>query len=42
MAGVGQTQKMIPFVTCEVSFCQYVCELVLRVNVFDLDLRVQN
>ena len=41
MANVEQTQKMIPFITCEVSLCQYVCELVFGVNVFDLDLGVQ-
>ena len=38
MADVEQTQKMIPSITCEISLCQYVCELVLGVNVFDLDL----
>ena len=42
MADVEQTQKMIPFITCEVSLCQYVCELVLGVNVFDLDLGVMS
>ena len=36
-----KTQKMIPFITCEISLCQYVCELVLGVNVFDLDLGVE-
>ena len=36
MANVKQTQKMIPFITCEISL-----ELVLGVNVFDLDLGVQ-
>ena len=41
MAGVEQTQNMIPFITCEISLCQYVCVLVLGVNVFDLDLGVQ-
>ena len=41
MADVQQTQKMIPFITCEVSLCQYVCELVFGVNVFDLDFGVQ-
>ena len=41
MADVEQTQKMIPFVTCEISLCMYVCELVFGVNVFDLDLEVQ-
>ena len=34
MADVEQTQKMIPFITCEISLCQYVCDLVLVVNVF--------
>ena len=38
---LNKTQKMIPFVTCESSHCQCVCELVLGVNVFDLDLGVQ-
>ena len=37
MANVEQTQKMIPFITCEISLGQYVCELVFGVNVFDLD-----
>ena len=41
MADVEQTQKMIPFITCEISLCQYVCKLILGVNVFDLDLGVQ-
>ena len=41
MANVEQTQKMIPFVTCEISLCQYVCELVFGVDVLDLDFWVQ-
>ena len=41
MADVEQTQKMIPFITCKISLCQYVCELVLGVTIFDLDLGVQ-
>ena len=32
---------MVPLVTCEISLCQYVSELVFGVNVFDLDLEVQ-
>ena len=32
---------MIPFITCEISLGQYVCELVFGVNVFDLDLGIQ-
>ena len=41
MADVEQTQKMIPFITCEIFLFQYVCELFFGVNVFDLDLGVQ-
>ena len=41
MADVEQTQKMIPFSTCDISLCQYFCELVFGVNVFDLDFGVQ-
>ena len=40
MTDVQQTQEMIPFITCEISLCQYVCELIFGVNVFDLDLGV--
>ena len=42
MAYVQQIQQMILFLTCKISLCQYVCELVLGVNVFDLDFGVQN
>ena len=41
MANVKQTQKIMPFITCQISLGQYVCELVFGVNVFDLDLGVQ-
>ena len=41
MAEVEQSLKMIPFITCEISLCQYVSELVFGVNVFDLDFGVQ-
>ena len=41
MADIEQTQKMVPLITCEMSLCQYVCELVLGVNVLNLNLRVQ-
>ena len=33
MADVEQTKKIIPFVTCEASFSQHVCDLVFGVNV---------
>ena len=41
MADVEQTEKIVPFITCELALCQYVSELVLGVDVFDLDLWVQ-
>ena len=41
MADVEKTQKMIPFIMCEISLGQCVCELVLGVHEFDLDLGVQ-
>ena len=41
MAKVEQTQKMIPFITCEISLCQYVGKLVFGVDVLDLDFGVQ-
>ena len=40
MANVKQTQKMIPFITCEISLGQYVCELVFGVDALDLDSEV--
>ena len=40
MADIEQSQQMIPFITCEIPLCQDVCELVLGVNVFDLNLGV--
>ena len=41
MANLKQIQKMIPFITREIPFGQYVCELVFGVDVFDLDFEVQ-
>ena len=41
IANVKQTQKMVPFVTCEISLGQNVGKLVLGINVLDLDFRVQ-
>ena len=39
MANVDQRQKMFPFIMCEISLCQYVCEFFFfDVNVFDLFL----
>ena len=41
MADVEQMKKIVPFVTCEVSICQFVCELISGINILDLDLCVQ-
>ena len=37
MAGVEQMKN--PFVTCEITFGQFVCELVCGVNVSNLKFR---
>ena len=41
MADVEQKKKMIPIITCEISLCQCVCNLVFRVNVHDLNFGIQ-
>ena len=41
MATIEEGQQMIPVITCEIPFCQYVSELVLGVDVFDLDFGVK-
>ena len=41
MADIEQMKKIVPLITCEISFGQYVCELVCGVNETDLDLGVQ-
>ena len=41
MANIEQTHKMIPFVTCEISFGWNVGKLVFGVDVLDLDFGVQ-
>ena len=40
-ADVEQMKKIVPFVTCETAFCQYVCNLVFGVDVPNLNLRIQ-
>ena len=40
-ADIEEMEKIIAFITCAIALCQYVCELVFGVNVFDLDLGVQ-
>ena len=38
---VEQAKKMVPLITRETTFCQFVRKLALGVNIFDLDLGVQ-
>ena len=39
---VKQSEKMIPFITSDISLGQEVSELVCGVNIFDLDFGVPN
>ena len=41
MADVEQMKKIVPFVTCEISFGQIVCELMSGVNVSNLNFRIE-
>ena len=41
MANIKQSQQMIPFITCETAFGQYVSELVPGFNIFDLNLGIK-
>ena len=41
MADFERMKKIVPFVTCELTFGQHVCSVVLGVNVTDLNLGVQ-
>ena len=42
MADAARMKKIVPFVTCEITFCQNVCELFFGVTVPYLNLGVQN
>ena len=37
MADIKQMEKIVPLITCDVPFCQHVCELVFGVNIVELD-----
>ena len=41
MADVEQAKKIIPFVTCEITFGHNVCELVFDVNVTVLNFSIK-
>ena len=40
-ADVKHMEKIVPLITCQIALCQFVCELVFGVDIFDLDLWVQ-
>ena len=42
MVNVEQTQKMIPFITCETSLGQYVCELDFGVRIDSIEQPIQS
>ena len=41
MADVEQLKKIVPFVTCEITFGQSVCELMFGINVSNLTIRIK-
>ena len=41
MADDKQIEKIVPLITCEIPFCQYVCKLVFGVDMLDLNFGVQ-
>ena len=40
MADIEQMKKIVPLITCEISFCQHFCKLVSGVNVTDLNFGI--
>ena len=40
ITGVGQMMKIVPFVTCEMTFGQNVCEFMFSINVPDLNFGI--
>ena len=41
MADVEQMKKIVPLITCEITFSRYVCDLMFGVGVTDLNLGIQ-
>ena len=41
MTDVEQIKKIVSFVTCEITFRQYVCELMYGINVSNLNFRIK-
>ena len=42
MADVEHMKKIVPFVTCEITFDLNVCELMFSVNVPNLNFRIKS
>ena len=41
MADAEQMKKVVPFITCEITFGQNVCELMFGINVSNLNFRIK-
>ena len=41
IAEIEQMEKTVPLITWEIALCQYVCELVFGVIMFDLDFGIE-
>ena len=41
MADVEQMKKIVPFITCDITFGQNVCELMFGIDVTNLNLGIQ-
>ena len=41
MADVEQMKKIVPLITCEITFGLCVCELVIGIDVPNLNFRIQ-
>ena len=40
MADIEQKKKIVPLITCEITVCQYVCELMFGIDVPKLNLGI--
>ena len=40
-ADVEQMEKVVPLITCEIPFCQYVCKLMFGIDIPNLNLGIQ-
>ena len=40
MDDIKQMKKIVPLITCEISFSQQICELVFGINVSNMNFRI--